>query len=117
MSDNSNNKINSVSQNHYTSNSCDNYTSIASKYNNDSRFASVSSAPIEDIQSSSDNDSGVYSYLSSIYSKTKEVASVIKDKVTDMDLGTTYAFSKSKTIDALKITGSFVYEKGSDLMV
>ena len=34
-----------------------------------------------------------------------------------MDLGTTYAYSKSKTIDALKITGSFVYEKGSDLMV
>jgi hypothetical protein len=56
------------------------------------------------------------SYLGSFLYKTKEVASTIKDKVSEIDLTTTIEYSK-KTIDVLKYTGSVVYEKTSDIIV
>jgi hypothetical protein len=58
----------------------------------------------------------VISYFGSFLNKTKEVASTIKDKVSEIDLTTTMEYSK-KTFDVLKYTGSVVYEKTSDIIV
>jgi hypothetical protein len=110
------NNTNNNNNNNYSYNDSSNkFTSISSKYGNDSRFASVSSGPIEETSASTTSDT-VLSYLGSFLYKTKEVATTIKDKVSEIDLTNTIELSK-KTIDVLKYTGSVVYEKTSDIIV
>jgi hypothetical protein len=99
----------------YSSDSSNKFTSINSKYGNDSRFASVSSGPIEQATEPTTSETMI-SYLGSFLYKTREVASTLKDKVSEIDLTTTIEYSK-KTLDVLKYTGSVVYEKTSDIIV
>lgn len=67
--------------------------------------------------SSNISDSGYFSYfgsfLSNAYTKGKEVAYTVKDKVGEMDLSSKIVDTGSKTYEVLKETGSIVKEKGS----
>jgi hypothetical protein len=121
-----------ISNDHYAksfnsigSSSGDKYTSISSSYNNDARFASVSSEPISKDDEESTSNSTTSSKLLTMLgvglgaglSITKQLAYVVKDKVSDMDLGSKLGVAGGKTVEALKYTGSKVYEKSSDFIV
>jgi len=88
--------------------------------NNDPRFASVSSSPIDNYQD--ENKDGnistkVYSALSGALDITKNVASSVKDKVKDMELGDKLYYAGGKTADILYNASYKIYEKGSDIAV
>ena len=106
-----------------TVSSGDKFTQIDSKYGNDSRFASVTSEPwnkdeeVNPSTTDASTSSRLYSFLGSAFYKTKEIASVIKDKVYDMDIGSKLKYTGGVTVDVIKYTGSKVYEKGSNLVV
>jgi hypothetical protein len=118
-----NDSYNFSSNNNYNSNNSNNskkFTSISSNYGGDSRFASVSSQPIdmdEIKKSSNEKESTFLNFLGTAFNKTKEIASTLKEKATEYELGTKIQETGSKTIDVLKYTGSVVYEKGSDFVV
>jgi len=121
-----------ISDDHYTNNyssvtsSVENNTnkcnSVGSRYNNDDRFASVSSEPwnkdeVVEASSDSSTSSTIFSYLGAAFYKTKELAVAVKDKVSEIELGSKLAYTGGLTVEALKYTDSKVYEKGQDLMV
>jgi hypothetical protein len=130
---NNNNNYNSYN-NSYNSNSSNNtftnpyntnddkYVNISTNYGNDSRFASISSEPIESVKdepTSHNNTQGnnFLNYLGNVITTTKDIASTIKDKATEYELGTKIQETGSKTFEVLKYTSAFVYEKGTDIVV
>ena len=136
-SDSSNNfntmKIN-ISDNHYKNyssvssddngnkynNSNNKFTSISSSYGNDSRFASVSSEPInnsDDGDNSNSNTAKIFSLFGNAFSKTKEIAYLVTEKVGEMDFTNKLKYTGSKAIEVIKYTGEKVYETSSDIAV
>lgn len=91
--------------------------SVSSKYNNDSRFGSVSSEQYNQDESESQTQGGFFSFVGSALSKTKEIAGSLTNKVYNMELGSKIMYGGSLAVQAVKYTGSKVYEKGSDLVV
>jgi len=92
-----------------------------SNYNNDSRFASISSGPIENYSIENDTmastSSRVYSFFGAAYDVTKIVAGAIKEKVSEMDIGRRLYYTGEKTVEVLRYTGSKVIETSSDIAV
>ena len=88
--------------------------------NNDPRFASVSSAPIdscEDESQSGNIGSKFYSILGGALNVTKNVASSVKEKVKEMELGDKLYYAGGETADILYNASFKVYEKGSEIAV
>ncbi len=123
-----------ISDDHYAKN----FNSVENKYSgvssggsynynssndNSNRFASISSEPVSKYSLSSDsnesykNDNTLYGFLGSAFETTKFVASTLKDKVSDMDLGMKLQYTGGKTFEVMKYTGSKMYETGSDIYV
>lgn len=123
------NKMISINDNHYSnknsfssvSNDGKKFESVSSNYNNDSRFASISSEPIENyaIHNEGYNTTGskLYSFLGSAFDVTKNIAGALKEKVSEMEIGSKLINTGGKTIEVLKYTGSKVIEKSSDIAV
>jgi hypothetical protein len=123
------NKMIAINDDHYSnrvsysnySNEGKKFESIGSNYNNDPRFASISSEPIYNY--SLDNDgytstgSKIYSFLGSAFEVTKSVAGALKEKVGDMDITSKMIYTGGKTVEVIKYTGSKVIEKGSEVAV
>jgi hypothetical protein len=97
----------------------DKYATISTKYGTDPRFASISSQPIEKINVEDVNpqNKGILDYIGNVYNTTKDIASTLKDRATEYELGTKIQETGSKTFEVLKSTGTFVYEKSSDIVV
>jgi hypothetical protein len=119
--DNNNSYSNSY-ENKYSDNnsSNDKFTSISSNYKNDSRFASVSSEPFNpdgEVSAQPSTSTYLYSFFGTALNTTKNIAGSVKEKVGDMDLSSKIAYGGGMTVEAIKYTGSKVYEKGSDLVV
>jgi hypothetical protein len=116
-----NNYSNNNSNNNYNNNHSENkYTSISSNYGNDSRFASISSQPIENFkegETSHSKGEGFIQLLGTVFNTTKDIAGAIKEKATEYELGTKIQETGVKTFEALKVTGSYVYEKGTEVAV
>jgi hypothetical protein len=98
------------------------YISISSKYKNDERFASVSSDPYSPDQAEKELDeynkyNNVKGYLDTALEKTKTVATKVGGTISELDLPSKLKTTGTKTIEVLKTTGSFLYEKGSDIYV
>lgn len=88
--------------------------------NNDPRFASVSSTPLdayEDDFQSENISSKVYSILGGALNATKNVASTVQEKVKEMELGDKLFYAGGKTADILYNASYKVYEKGSEIAV
>jgi hypothetical protein len=117
--DNNRSKFDRISADHYSNSYSNKFTSISSTYNDDPRFASISSDPItyKNDEEYKESNSTFYSYLGIAYNKTKAFASIVKDKIVEMDLGSKLKETGGKTVDVLKYTGSKVYEKGSEVVV
>jgi hypothetical protein len=95
------------------------FATVSSSYKNDTRFASISSEPIqpfEEVQPET-NSSRLYSFLGVAYQTSAYVAGAVRDRVSTMDLGTKLQYTGGKTVEVLKYTGSKVYEKSSELYV
>jgi len=100
-------------------NSSDSRISSVSK-NNDPRFASVSSAPIDSFENESQAGNigaKVFSILGGALNATKNVAATVKDKVKDMELSDKLYYAGGKTADILYNASYKVYEKGSEIAV
>ena len=83
--------------------------------NTNKNYYSVGSSA--DATGSNKNTDGYFSYfgsvLSTAYVKGMEVASTVKDKVSDMDITNKLIQTGTKTIEVLKDTGNIVKEQGS----
>lgn len=119
-----------ISSNHYTnsynsvsssvSNEGEKYSTISKSYKDDNRFASVSSQPLNDDEPEEvpDTTSGkIFFFLGAAYGKTKELACIVKDKVSTMELGSKIIYGGGVAVEAVKYTGSVVYEKGQEFAV
>jgi hypothetical protein len=95
------------------------FSSVSSNYKNDSRFASISSEPLnsEDQNQSKSEASSFFSFVGSALSKTKELAGTVGQSVYNMGLGGKILYGGAIAVEAVKFTGSKVYEKSSDLVV
>lgn len=100
--------------------------SVNSTYKDDPRFASISSEPYEPekegrygstCSSNSYSDYKLYSYFGFAFDKTKQIASAVKDKIVEYEIGNKIVTTGSKTVDVLRYTGSKVYEKSSEVAV
>jgi hypothetical protein len=133
---NSNARISSdhYSRNNYNSNvdsDLDNkFVTISSSYNNDSRFASISSAPIQQETSYSNSDrfgstssdsqstsSKVWGYLGYAYNISKDVAWAVKEKVVEMDLPTKLKPLGERALEGAIYVGGKMYEAGTEIAV
>ena len=118
-----------INDNHYSNSSSlsavssdrKNFETVKSNYSNDSRFASISSEPVENYSLENDGvastSSRIYSFLGAAYDVTKTVAGAIKERVSEMDIGRKLVYTGEKTVEVLKYTGSKVIEKSSDIAV
>lgn len=85
-----------------------------------SRFHSVSSSgdfdkPSGEGETNNNNVLGSFNaWIGKAYNKTKEVAINMKDKVSEMDLGTKIKNAGIKTIEVVKDTGTKVVNKGTE---
>jgi hypothetical protein len=97
------------------------YINISQNYGNDSRYASISSGPIESPKNGETNsgsqNKGFMDYMGTVFNTTKDIASTLKDKAVEYELGSKLQETGSKTISVLKTTGSYVYEKSSEIAV
>lgn len=82
----------------------------------DPRYGSVGSDPYEPDSDSSAYWPGVSSFLGSVWDKPANVASAIKDKMGEMEVGSKILYAGGKTLEAIAYTGGKVYEKGSDII-
>jgi hypothetical protein len=94
-------------------------SSLTKSNNNDPRFASVSSYPIDslDEEDYGTYSSKVYSILGGALSVTKKVASNIQDKVKEYEIGDKLIYAGGKTADILYNASFKIYEKGSEIAV
>lgn len=90
-----------------SSNDSWNDTKISTKNNDTSRFSSVGSG--QNYSDDQDPPSGYFSsfkyYLGSALTKTAQAALVIKDKVSEMELGTKLKNTGIRTVEIIKDTG------------
>jgi hypothetical protein len=96
------------------------FSSISSNYKNNSRFASISSEPYnpEEHQTEPKSEaSSFFSFVGSALSKTKELAGTVGQSVYNMGLGGKILYGGAVALEAVKYTGSKVYEKSSDFAV
>jgi hypothetical protein len=76
------------------------------------------SAPTSGGSSGNTNVLGSFNtWMGNAYNKTKEIAINMKDKVSEMDLGTKLKSAGLKTIEVVKETGTKVVNKGTEAAV
>lgn len=77
--------------------------------------------PVESIDDSSETNgnvsSKVFSFLGTAINVTKNVASTVKNKVSDLELGDKLYYVGGKTADILYNASHTIYEKGTEIAV
>jgi hypothetical protein len=96
------------------------FAKVDPKYKNDSRFASIGSEPV-------DNNDGYFSgygsylgsvgsFLGGVWNVGTGVASAVKDKMAEYDVGNKLLYVGGAAVSALAYTGGKILEKGSEVI-
>lgn len=96
------------------------FAQINPKNQNDPRYCSIGSDPYNNSTSSSWSSSsywsGVSSLLGKVWGASANVASVIKDKLNENNVGSKIVYVGGKAFQIIAYTGGKIYEKGSEII-
>ena len=96
------------------------FAQIDPKYKNDSRYASIGSEPINNNEGYFSNYSSylgsVGGFLGGVWNVGSNVASTIKDKMSEYDVGNKLLYVGGAAVSALAYTGGKIIEKGSEVI-
>ena len=95
------------------------FTSVSSNYKNDPRFASIGSDPSSVTSSSSSGGSsylyGLGSMLGTVWNTSVNVASAVKDKMNEYEVGSKLLYVGGKTLQGVAYVGGKMLEKGGEI--
>ena len=96
------------------------FASVNSNYKNDPRFASIGSDPSSVSSSSSSGGSGSYLYglgsmLGTVWNTSVNVASAVKDKMNEYEVGSKLLYVGGKTLQGVAYVGGKMIEKGGEI--
>ena len=96
------------------------FASVSSNYKNDPRFASIGSDPSSVTSSSSSAGSSSYLYglgsmLGTVWNTSVNVASAMKDKMNEYEVGSKLLYIGGKTLQGVAYVGGKMIEKGGEI--